>query len=371
MTCSLQWRNSSHPGRRTRRDGGPSMKRALITILKAAVGISLLIFLLSRTDISEIWSLVTAAKPGFLLLAILTYIMTIVAVSLRWRLLLFPHNIHVPVHKLLVYYFIGFFVNNFLPTSIGGDIVRTIDLARESGRRAESAASVFMERVVGLTAIVFLALLGLMLVGRLDYKPRLFLVVFFFLAFLLLIFTVVFYDLPLGGLKRWAGNITVLDFGRRLRKLYHGLKLYRDSKAALMGVFFMSVIYQLLNAVFVYCVNLTLGLGVKFYYFLLFIPLIGLVGFIPVSINAVGLREGGYVFLFTRIEKSSAEALSLALLVYAITLTVSLIGGVLFVLRKEGKTLKEAEPIEDMVEEVEPVGGKTDWERQSDRNGEL
>jgi uncharacterized protein (TIRG00374 family) len=327
------------------------MKRAITTILKAAVGISLLVFLLSRTDLGEIWSLVTASKPSFLLLAVFTYVLTIVSVSLRWKLLLAPHAITVPVHKLIVYYFVGFFVNNFLPTSIGGDIVRTIDLARESGRRAESAASVFMERVIGLTAIVFLALLGLLLVGRMDYKPRLFLVVFFFLGFLLFVFAVVFFDLPLGGLKRWAGEITLFDFGRRLRKLYHGLKLYRDAKGAIVGVFFLSIIYQLLNAVFVYCVNLTLGLGVKFYYFLLFVPLIGLVGFIPVSINAMGLREGGYVFLFTRIEKSSAEALSLALLVYAITLAVSLIGGIFFVLRKEGKRLKEAEPVVDLIAE--------------------
>ncbi|UCE19133.1 MAG: flippase-like domain-containing protein [Gemmatimonadota bacterium] len=327
------------------------MKRAITTFLKAAVGISLLVFLLSKTDLSEIWALVKASRFEFLLLAVLAYIASIVVISFRWRLLLYAHHMKVSVHSLVIYYFIGFFVNNFLPTSIGGDIVRTLDLARKSGRRAESAASVLMERVIGLTAIVFLALIGLLLVGRIDYKPRLFLVVFVFLGFLLILFVSIFYDLPLGGLKRWIQEIQFLEFGRRIKKLHGCLKLYRDSKNALGGVFFVSIVYQLMNAVFVYCVSLTLGLGVKFYYFLLFVPLIGLVGFIPISINAVGLREGGYVFLLARIERSSAEALSLALLVYAITLAVSLIGGFFFVVRKESKTLKEAEPVVEMVEE--------------------
>ena len=327
------------------------MKRALVTLFKAAVGITLLVFLLSKTDLSTLWSLVRASKLEFLLLAVLTYTATIIIISFRWRLLLFAHDIKVAFHKLVVYYFVGFFVNNFLPTSIGGDIVRTIDLARVSGRRAESAASVLMERVIGLTAIVFLALMGLLLVGRMDYKPRLFLVVFVFLGFLLMIFAAVFYDLPLGGLKRWAGEIKFLEFGRRIKKLYACLKLYRNSKNALGGAFFASILYQLLNAVFVYLVNLTLGLEIKFYYFLVFVPLIGLVGFVPISINALGLREGGYVFLLTRIERSSAEALSLALMIYAITLAVSLIGGILFIVRKESKTLKEAEPVVEMVEE--------------------
>ena len=327
------------------------MKRALLTLLKAAVGITLLVFLLSKTDLSTLWSLVRASKLEFLLLAVLVYIATIIVISFRWRLLLFAHDMKVAFRKLVVYYFVGFFVNNFLPTSIGGDITRTIDLARVSGRRAESAASVLMERVIGLTAIVFLALMGLLLVGRMDYKPRLFLVVFVFLGLLLFIFAIVFYDVPLGGLKRRAGEIQIFEFGRRLKKLYGCLKLYRDSKNTLGGVFFVSILYQLLNAVFVYCVNLTLGLGIKFYYFLVFVPLIGLVGFIPISINALGLREGGYVFLLTRIERSSAEALSLALLVYAITLAVSLIGGIFFVIRKEGRTLKEVEPVVEMVEE--------------------
>lgn len=328
------------------------MKRAKTTIFKAAIGIALLIFLLSRTSLSNIWSLVKASKLEFLFLAVLTYILTIVVISYRWRLLLFTHNIRVPVRKLIVYYFVGFFVNNFLPTSIGGDIVRTIDLAQESGRRAESAASVLMERVIGLTAIVFLALMGLLLIGRLDYKPWFFLVVFVFLGMVLFVFAAVFYRVPLGGLKRWAGEIRFLELGRRIKKVYHCLKLYRDAKNALWGVFFLSVAYQVLNAVFVYFVHLTLGFDKEqFYYYLLFVPLIGLVGFVPISINALGIREGGYVILLKRIGLDEDKALTLALLVYAVTLTVSLIGGFFFVLRKEGRTLKDAEPVVEMVEE--------------------
>ncbi|MFQ6093815.1 MAG: lysylphosphatidylglycerol synthase transmembrane domain-containing protein [bacterium] len=325
------------------------MKRAVITLLKAATGICLLIFLLSRTDLSKIWSLVRASRLEFLLLAVSVYTVTIIVVSFRWRLLLFAHNMTVAVRKLVIYYFIGFFVNNFLPTSIGGDIVRTVDLARESGRRAESAASILMERIIGLAAIVFLALVALLLVGQIDYKPRLVLFVLIFLGMLLVFFAVLFYDLPLRGLKRWAGEIKFLEFGRRIRKLYGCLKLYRNSKNALGGVFFISILYQVLTAVFVYLTNVALGLGIKFYYFLLFVPLIAMLGFIPISINALGVREGGYVFLLARIERSSAEALSLSFLVYAITIAVSLIGGILFVLRKEGKVLKEAKPV---VEEI-------------------
>ena len=71
-----------------------------------------------------------------------------------------------------------------------------------------------------------------------------------------------------------------------------------------------------------------------FVYFCIFVPLITLGEALPISIFGIGVRDSLYVLFFAQGGASREQALSLALVYVLITIVYSLLGGVLFLLRR-------------------------------------
>ena len=63
---------------------------------------------------------------------------------------------------------------------------------------------------------------------------------------------------------------------------------------------------------------------------MLFIPLISFLLVLPISLSGLGVREGGYVYLFAQAGVSAPLALAMSLLFYALNVASGLIGGVLY-----------------------------------------
>jgi len=91
------------------------------------------------------------------------------------------------------------------------------------------------------------------------------------------------------------------------------------------------VLFQGIGVICTYLVGLSLGLEVSLEYYFLSVPIIWLVTMLPISINGIGVREGGFVLFFTAVGVSTADALLLSLLTFAQLLLIGLLGGVLFV----------------------------------------
>src|SRR5207249_5211049 len=92
---------------------------------------------------------------GILVAAFGLYLLAITAGAYKWGILLAAQGIRVPLYYLLRYTFVGLFFGNFLPSNVGGDVVRAYDLARFTERKAVSSASVVVDRLTGL--MVFIA----------------------------------------------------------------------------------------------------------------------------------------------------------------------------------------------------------------------
>ena len=65
-------------------------------------------------------------------------------------------------------------------------------------------------------------------------------------------------------------------------------------------------------------------------YFVLFVPLISFLLALPISLSGLGVREGGYVYLFGRAGVPPHAALSLSLSFYAVSVGTGLIGGIIY-----------------------------------------
>ncbi len=314
------------------------MRRKFLKALQVLVSLSLLAFLISRTDIKAILSIVSSSNLLFLAVAFLIYVSTVFIISYRWYILLQAQEVNLPLRKLVLLYFIGFFFNNFLPTSVGGDLYRAYGAAKQSGKRAVSLASVFTERLMGFLAITVMVLFSLIFIApAMDgyYVLILSLLFLFLLLFLLLIFLNRRFFLYLTQI---LGKIKTMGIGEKLVHFSESVNVYCRYSRALLKVFVVSLCYQLFMVLFSYSVSQALGLGLSVFDFILFVPVIGLISMFPLSVNGIGIREAGYIFLLSRVGRGSSEALSLSLMIYAIGVAASLIGGALFGLqRMEGK----------------------------------
>src|SRR5512134_2518443 len=125
------------------------MKRTALVGAKVAVSAALLAYLLSTTDTAAIEERVRAADLVDLLGAVVCFVLMLALATWRWQLLLGALGAPAPIRRLSASYLVATFFNNFLPSNIGGDIVRVRDSSRLTGSVATSVAVVGIDRILG------------------------------------------------------------------------------------------------------------------------------------------------------------------------------------------------------------------------------
>jgi len=130
---------------------------------RIGVSLALMVVIFHQIDFSEFIGLVKGADVFYLALAVGLVIGGLIVGAYRWQRLLIVQGVSVPLPRLISSYFVGLFFNNFLPTGMGGDVVRIYDVAKYSRQPSASAASVIAERALGSFAQGLIALFGLAL----------------------------------------------------------------------------------------------------------------------------------------------------------------------------------------------------------------
>jgi len=119
-------------------------------------------------------------------------------------------------------------------------------------------------------------------------------------------------------------------FQAKLQGLVEALQRYRRHHRALVQAFLLSALLQALIIVTYYVIGVGLNLGVPLLYFFLFVPLITAVAMLPVSVAGLGVREGGVIYFFGKVGVDAATALGMSLVWFSLTLLVSSLGGLAF-----------------------------------------
>src|SRR5262245_34381230 len=121
---------------------------------KLAVSVVLLAFLFSRIDVGSLWASARRASVPWLAAAVGIYLINVLISVWRWRLLLDAQEIELPWRMLLGSFLVAAFFNNFLPSNIGGDVVRIADTAKAAGSKTLATTVVLTDRVIGLIGLV-------------------------------------------------------------------------------------------------------------------------------------------------------------------------------------------------------------------------
>jgi uncharacterized membrane protein YbhN (UPF0104 family) len=122
----------------------------------------------------------------------------------------------------------------------------------------------------------------------------------------------------------------------RLAPLFDGADVCLRDHRGLVGVTLLSLVVQLANVVLAWLVGEGLSLRVPFLYYGVLIPLVSILTLLPISLNGMGLREAGTVLLLAPLQVSSASAVTLSLLLFAVYAAASLMGGVVYLLGRVG-----------------------------------
>ena len=321
---------------------GGGGRRILSTLLKLAVTAALYVAVFYTIDVGKLWGRLQTVSVGWVALGAVVYAGGQWLSAWRWWLLLRPVRLEVPYLRMVAFYFIGMFFNIFLPTIVGGDAVKAILLTRETGAPARSTMSVFMERNVGLFALLTIATAAAFVAPPVDVRG------FNLLQLTLLVFAafvaanLVLANRPAYRLVDYLVALTPLARLRsRAASLYEALVPYREARwrglvAAAAG---QSFLFQAVVILVVFLNANALGLSMPVSALAVFVPLISLAGMLPISVNGLGVREALYLLLFGRIGVPADAAVSLALLYFAVTLAASLPGGVVYALQRGPRSL--------------------------------
>ncbi len=298
-------------------------------LARLLISLSALALVLSTTGLSRIGDSLLHAAPAPILLALLLFLIGIVVRAARWRALLNALGIRLPFSRLVYLYFVGTFFNAFLPSGLGGDVIRVVELAQEA-EAAAALGTVVVDRMTGLMVLLAMALAALPFGGALlPLETR------------LTIGGIALGGLVGGGLvlqgawlrrltRRLPGPLALSGEGL-LARTYAAVTAcgWRAVAQALGYSLVFNTLLVLLNYLAAYAVGMRLALT----YFVLFVPILSLTLMLPISIGGLGVREGVAVFLFTQAGVDQATAVAASLTVYAVSRFTSLFGGLLYLVQ--------------------------------------
>jgi uncharacterized membrane protein YbhN (UPF0104 family) len=317
----------------------PSVARRYIFLaLKISVSIILLALLFREIDVARLWITLRQAAVGWLIVALGIYGVNLLASTWRWHLLLDAQRVPVKRRSLLGSFLVATFFNNFLPSNIGGDVIRISDTAGPAQSTTRAAAIVLTDRALGLMALVFVAALGASAAGAIHPAALPIWPVWLWVGFLLgaaASAPAVFAPVGFGRLLRpltvfhpeWVGN--------RIDKLVDVLSRFRGQPSALAGCFIWAIFVQVSIVMFYFSVGYALHLGLSISDLAVIVPLSFVVQMLPVSVNGFGVREATFSFYFTRVGQPLESALLISLVPQALIMLSSLSGAAVYLSRAQ------------------------------------
>lgn len=315
----------------------PTLNRPIFKVIQIFATIGLLalvcwqVGLFSASGRAVFIETLSGADFGFLLLSIAVGFLINMSSALKWFMLTQSQQLGAGYWRIFSYYLIGQFYNLFLPTSVGGDVVRSYELGKFSGRQADALASVFVERYTGVLVLLLAA--GLAVLSQLSVFNVDFVIISLvaFTVILSLVAWMVFdsrlYD-ALSQRLRVIFPLTNKLFSK-LDKLLLAVARYKQHRRALVWAFINSLVFYLIAVLNVYVSALVFDANVALVDVLVATPIIMLIMNIPLSVGNIGLMEFAYINVLQLMGYSPALGLSVAILMRLKSLLDGALGGVL------------------------------------------
>lgn len=297
-------------------------------LIKIGVSLVVLAIVVQRVGADNLLDALRRVDMRWFAVALAIHLLGIAVRAYRWSLLIASLGAPVSFGRLLYLYLVGNFFNTFLPTGIGGDVVKIVELAPERGG-ATAFSTVFVDRLTGILGSSLIALAAVLtLPGSVPSEVRALVVIIAGgIVFATWMLTQGKYLDRLIWQSRFFSN---LPLAGKLHKIYLALTSY--SIGAIARATLVSLPFTLTLIATQVALSLALGLNVDVRYFVIFTPIVALAQVLPISLNGLGIREGAFALLFASVGVAASDAVAMSLLYQLLRALSGLLGGVLYII---------------------------------------
>ena len=298
-----------------------SVKKYLSLIFRIIIAILACWFLYRQIDPDQVAEAFTRLQISTLMLAILCFCIGLCLIGFRWWVFMRAQKIYVPLLLAIKLTFLGQFFTNFMPSAVGGDLLRAWYISKHTDKRLQAAIGVAADRLMGLAGTMILAFSSFMLfmrdkegffqVGKKENPLKTFfsdhpipthwfLIGGVILLGILILFTKIF------DLKKFFSKLKTIVV-HLLQQTYQVLLVYVYHPWILLFGLVISILMQMLVIFSFWLIGRDLDMHAPIHCYFVFFPMMWVIGALPLSIAGIGILEGGLVFLFVRFAGASKD----------------------------------------------------------------
>ncbi|MFT5170077.1 MAG: hypothetical protein ACI9F2_000873 [Lysobacterales bacterium] len=297
--------------------------------LSISMGLLFVLFKVLNIDVDKAIDLLKSANRIDLMWAGIFFTACNFIIWWRWMIIMDALGLKVGWFTAFRYHFLGLFGNLFLPSAVGGDIIKILGLCKVCGQKPRVVASIVLDRMSGFGSIVLVATIAFLFGYSLIGDPML------IIPIVGMIFGSVVIALILFNKKIFPFACKLFNklpkFKEALIKMHDDFLLLKEEKVKGFQALGLSCVSQCIFAISFFFIAKALHADLALVYFLIFVPMIAIISSMP-SIGGVGVREAGGVFLFTKVGMASDVAFSVPFIISLFMVVIGLIGGFIYVI---------------------------------------
>jgi uncharacterized protein (TIRG00374 family) len=313
-------------------------RKTLIFILKIIFSFGIVGIMLISVDLRGLAESISRVEIPWFCLSIFLVIFIQPIRSYRWGLLLWKRGVNVPFWSLLKLYFIGLFFSTFLPTIVGGDVVRGYYLFNYTKEKSKAIASIIIDRISGVYALAIMSFMASLISIERFYEVRIFPAIGITSVIILVLLSMIFSPgisriviFPFRSLKLW-------QMREKVERLKDAMNIYWKDKILIAYILALSIIFNGIFVFIIYLLSISLGWRFSPVDFFILIPMVILISMFPLSLSGLGAREGALAFFMSFMGVDVHEALSLSALWFSLTLISGLLGGVFYLFMRRSRS---------------------------------
>ena len=283
----------------------------------------ILTLLLTYLPFHQVWAAMKRIPPLLGVGLLCAYLLLHLLGVAKWRLLINLAGADITFFQSIRCYYGGLFANIFLPSLVGGDVVRAGMAFVVSRSRAAIVLGSLLDRVQDVIGLAAIAAVGALLLPRsLDTQSRR---VFVAVGVVVLV-----------GCALGVGALFVLPARRLPKKILHvvvklrsGIQSMSVRPGRMFLCFSLGLILQVSQVAINYWLGEVSGLRVAFSLWLFGWPLAKLSALLPVTQGGIGVREAALVGLLAPFGAPPVRTAAVGLVFQAIVISGGLIGGLI------------------------------------------
>ena len=294
--------------------------RWVMRIVATVVALALIAWWL---PVDELWAAIRSVPRATWPFAIAAYLAAHLLGVVKWRLLVNTAGAALPFRPAVHAYYWGLFGNLFLPSIVGGDVVRAGVAMRQARSKSALLLGSLVDRVQDVVGLGTLAGIGALLAPRaLDETSRR-----IFIAFIALLGGAMV--LGIVSLRFFPARRVPFKARRLLVRVRQAMRATTSRPQALVIAFTLGLALQTVLILLNWELGRLIGIDIPLYVWVFVWPLAKIAGLTPLTQGGIGVREAAQAALFAPFGVTAVRAVATGLVFEAVIITGGLLAGVI------------------------------------------